>query len=340
MNVSHLIISFAAFTSINLFGQNEEGLVKWISFKEAQELNKKQPKPLLIDIYTDWCGWCKHMIKTTYSNPNIAAYVNQYFYPVKFNAETKDTIEYNDKIYKPTSPNPKTPHELAIKFLGNNLSYPSTIFVNNNFEFNLLAPGYLDEKKIEPLLIYTVENVYKSSAYEDFNTQFNHTFLDTVFAKGIVKSYSLKEVEKLQKKNPKKILVNIFASFCNSCKVQNATTIKDTSIANYINKHFYLINFDAESTDTILYRGEKCFKTLVGGYPFNTFALKATNNRLQFPTIAILDKDENPLDALNAFLTPNTLLPILKYYAEDKYKTTNWGDYLKLYNEQKSKVKK
>ena len=332
-SLKHVILLLLLSTRI--FGQSEEGLVKWLTIKEAQELNKKQPKPFLVDVYTDWCGWCKHMMKTTYSNPNIAGYINSFFYPVKFNAETKDTIEYNGKVYKPTSPAPKTPHELAIKFLGTSLSYPSTIFISNNFEFNLLTQGYLEDKKIEPLLVYTVENVFKTTVYDDFAAQFNHTFYDTAFVKGNVKLYSLSEIEKLQKKKPKKVLVNIYASFCNSCKVQNATTIKDTAIANYINKHYYIMNFDAESNDTLMFKGEKCYKQVIGGYPFNSFALKATNNRLQFPTIAVLDEKENTLDALSPFLSPAALLPILKYYSEDKFKTTSWPDYIKAYNEKK-----
>jgi thiol-disulfide isomerase/thioredoxin len=203
-----------------------------MTFKEAQEKNKTVPKPFIIDIYTDWCGWCKHMMKTTYSNPAIANYINANFYPVKFNAEGKDTIEYNGKIYKPLSKDPKTPHELAIKFLGEKLSYPSTIFVTNNYEYNLLSQGFLEEKKLEPILVFMVENAWRSSIFDEFGKHFNNTFYDTVFKKVPVKMYSFKELDKLQKKSPKKVMVHIGANFCNTCRVMIKTTYVDSSIAS------------------------------------------------------------------------------------------------------------
>lgn len=311
--------------------QNENGLVNWLTLQEAQEKNKTVPKPILVDIYTDWCGWCKHMMKTTYSNQNIAGYINQYFYPVKFNAETKDTIEYNGTKYYPTSKEPKTPHQLAVKFLGTSLSYPSTMFISNNYEFNLLSQGYLDEKKIEPILIYTVENVFRTTGYEDFSERFTKTFYDTVFPKKQIKTYSIQEAMALVKKKPKKLMVNIYTGFCNSCRVQNKTTFADTSIAAYIEKNFYLVNFDAESNDTIVFNGEKHYKQLISGYPLHTFPFKITSGRMMLPTLAILDEKMVTLESLNMYQHPKNLKPILVYFGADHYKTKKWPDFIAEY---------
>ena len=120
---------------------------------------KKEPKPIIMDFYTDWCGWCKRMMQTTYSNQGLADYINNYFYAVKFDAEGKDTIEFLGEKYFPTSDQPRTPHPLAVKLLNNKLMYPTTLFMNgynkdkNEFKMNMIAAGYLEEKKIEPILI-------------------------------------------------------------------------------------------------------------------------------------------------------------------------------------------
>ena len=125
------------------------GLVKWISLHEADSLNAKNPKPFIVDVYTDWCGWCKFMMKTTFSDPNLAQYINLNYYPVRLNAEDKDTIVWQGKKYGNKNDGPRSCNQLAIDLLGGKMSYPTTLFFNQNFKFKLMVPGYLKVPEIE-----------------------------------------------------------------------------------------------------------------------------------------------------------------------------------------------
>ena len=74
--------------------------VNWLSFEAAISLNKENPKPILIDVYTDWCGWCKKMDRDTYSNKTIVKTINDNFYAVKLDGEEKQDILFNGQTFK------------------------------------------------------------------------------------------------------------------------------------------------------------------------------------------------------------------------------------------------
>lgn len=322
----------------------DTSLVKWLSFKEAFELNKKQAKPFLIDVYTGWCGWCKYMMKTTYSNPSLAGYINTYFYPVKFDAETHDTIEYLGIKYFNPGKEKRSTHQLAQKLLGQQMSFPSTIFMSNNFQFSLLSSGYLEIKKIEPLLIYTVENVFRTTPYDDFRKYYEMTNPEIPgndTAKIEVKWYSLKEALELNKKKPKKILIDIYTAWCNSCRVMNKTTFSSPLIGSYLNKNYYLVDFNAEQKDTVVFGGQTFVNSgASGGPPFHQLAIAALKGNVILPSLILINEQSQLLDAIPYYLTPETLEPIIKYFGEDEYKTSKWPDFQSKFVESKKKKEK
>ena len=132
-----ITLCFIVFAAFQLNAQ-EEGHVNWKSVEEAQTASKKDGKPILIDAYTVWCGPCKMLTKLTFKDSTVAAYLNENFHAVKFNAEGNAEIKFNGVTYKNPNYKPENKykrnaqHEMAQKLEVN--AYPTILFIDSKGE--------------------------------------------------------------------------------------------------------------------------------------------------------------------------------------------------------------
>jgi thioredoxin-related protein len=147
--------------------------IKWMNWTEMQEAQKKEPRKVLIDVYTGWCGWCKRMDASTFTNPVIVNYVNDNFYAVKFDAETREDINFRGKDYKYVSQGMQGYNELAAEILNNQMSYPTSVYLDENMDEIFPVPGYQESKVFESVLNYVATNSYKTTKFDDYQKSFS-----------------------------------------------------------------------------------------------------------------------------------------------------------------------
>lgn len=149
----------------------KKGKVLWLTVAALQEAYSKNPKPILVDVYTSWCGWCKVMDKETYTNEKVAAYINEHYYAVKLDAEEKTALEWNGKTYSYDEANKV--NELAVYLCYGQLSFPTTVFITALNAQPAPLSGYLKAKEIESPLKFFGEGAYKTQSFPDYNKAFN-----------------------------------------------------------------------------------------------------------------------------------------------------------------------
>jgi thioredoxin-related protein len=148
--------------------------IVWLSLSELQTAYAMQRRPIIIDVYTSWCGWCKVMDKETYSNEKVISYINKNFYAVRFNAETTDTVMLASKKYGYNAAN--NANDLAVYLLGGHMGYPTTVLLSSINAQPAPLAGYLKPSELEPPLKYFGEGSYKKLDFPEFMKGFAGTW--------------------------------------------------------------------------------------------------------------------------------------------------------------------
>ena len=126
--------------------------IEWMTFEQAIEAQKENPKKIIMDVYTDWCGPCKLMDKRTFQNRDVAAYISEHYYAVKFNAEGEETIKYygdtfTNPNYDPAKKGRNATHQFT-QFLGVK-GYPTVVFISETGDLITPVVGYQNPQQLE-----------------------------------------------------------------------------------------------------------------------------------------------------------------------------------------------
>ena len=155
-----ITIVLVLFSNSDLHAQSKTApsQIKWTTFDAGMENAKSTHKKILVDVFTDWCGWCKKMDSEVYADPKVKEYLAKNFVIVKMNAEGSGALHYKGQEY--------TPPQLAAAF--GVTGYPATLFLKEDSEPITLLPGYMEPSMFLHVLSFIAENEYEKKQFDDY----------------------------------------------------------------------------------------------------------------------------------------------------------------------------
>ncbi len=183
MNFSKHIICIISIPFLILLGSwtsvEKVEAISWITWEEAVELtsNEAHPKKVFVDVYTDWCGWCKVMDKKTFNHSEVAKYMSENFYMVKLDAEQKEDIIYKGSTFKFIPQGKRGYHQLAATLLQGKLSFPTTVFLDEKMSIMTILPGFQKPGFFYKVANYFGEDNHKKQKWEEFEKSYEIPFV-------------------------------------------------------------------------------------------------------------------------------------------------------------------
>ncbi|MDO4225158.1 MAG: thioredoxin family protein [Bergeyella zoohelcum] len=165
----------------------------------------------------------------------------------------------------------------------------------------------------------------------------------SAFINAQVQWMSFNEAIEAQKKTPKKILVEVYATWCGPCKIMEHKTFGHPEISKYINENYYAVKFNGEGNESINYMGKTFgnpkYRPNISGrnamHEFTQFL-----NITGYPTTIFFDEKAGFITNIVGAFSPKEIEPLLHFFATDEHKKIKskeeWEQYEKKF---KSKIK-
>jgi len=149
-----LILLFVILSIQSINAQKE---ITWMNFEELENSLKMENKPVLLYFYTDWCVYCKKMEKNAFKNPEFVSELNEKFYAVKMNAESKDVVKFDGQIFTNEQAKSKRNgiHQIPLLLANRKdkpISFPVIMVLDQNFRVKKKSHEYLTSDQLKKLI--------------------------------------------------------------------------------------------------------------------------------------------------------------------------------------------
>lgn len=164
-----LILSIVMGMVFPTIAQNK---IKWASWDGIAEMNNKSDKKYMIYVCYGGCKWCKQMEDSTFADGHIASFINSNFIPLRLNASSKERIIINDRAYTTKQMGTHEFNELAVELLGGNMTFPSIVFMNEQFKKIIAYNRFIEPQNFEMLLVFYAGDFYKNTIWKRFTNNY------------------------------------------------------------------------------------------------------------------------------------------------------------------------
>ena len=117
-----------------------------------------QQKAILVDVYTDWCGWCKKMDKEVFADPAVSEILASRFATAKVNGESRESFTFKGQ---------KTDGVGIARSFGVR-GYPAIIFLDSKGEMLTMIPGFMDAQKFLPVVLFIGNKEYEKMEWDAY----------------------------------------------------------------------------------------------------------------------------------------------------------------------------
>ncbi|MDR1887277.1 MAG: DUF255 domain-containing protein [Prevotellaceae bacterium] len=280
--------------------------VKWMKFEDAVAALEKEPRKIFVDIYADWCGWCKVLDRDTFSDTGVIRILNERYYPVKLDSESKATHNLGDRQIS----SPELAASLAMVKQGEGLGLPTMVIINENMQLNEMIQGFRKPDFMKERLLFFADNKHLKST-----------------GKGTVKWMKFDDAVAASKKQPRKIFVDIYADWCGWCKVLDRDTFSDGAVAKILNEQYYPVKLDAESMEMQTYDNRRMSSAELSAI----LATGKSGEKYGLPTMVVLNENAVTLTRIQGAQKPDLMAPVLQFFGENHYLDKSWDAYAKEY---------